>query len=305
MASLTDAVHTDKWGKETEKQLNARDLEAWREQMYVDAIPWEHDRFRELLERYSKIPPDEVTTEILDIRDKAWGIAKYPCIGHFTYVRLLEFDGNNPGMQRAIERLKAPGSQDTFLELGGFICQTIRQLTFEGVDSARLYGTDLHAEFIELGYQQFRDRRTLKATFVAGDMLIPDEDYATSAMAVTFNEKISIVHASNFFHLFSWESQLVICERIVRFFRGGFRAESPALLFGVQAGSLKPGNIRVGAFSVFLHDERTFQSLWDEVGSKTGTTWKVSMQAMTASPPKPNAYGEDARTMRYLVSQEA
>ncbi|KAI1733551.1 hypothetical protein F4680DRAFT_441215 [Xylaria scruposa] len=305
MASITDTVQTDKWGKDTEKQLNAGDLEAWRKSMYLDAIPWEHDRFRELLERYSKIPRDEVTTEIINIRDKAWEVAKYPCIGHFTYVRLLEFDGTSAGMQRAIERLKAPGSQDTFLELGGFMCQTIRQLAFEGVDSARLYGTDLHAEFIELGYQQFRDRETLKATFVAGDMLIPEADYASSEMAQAFNGKISIAHAANFFHLFSWESQLVICERIVRFFRGGFSTESPALLFGVQVGSLKPGEIRVGSFNVFLHDEKTFQSLWDEVGKKTGTAWKVSMHAITTAPPKPNAYNEDARTMRYVISQVA
>ncbi|KAI0489487.1 hypothetical protein F4859DRAFT_152806 [Xylaria cf. heliscus] len=304
MASITDTVHADKWGRETEKQLDAGDLESWREQMYVDAIPWEHGRFRELLEQYSKIPSDEVTAEILEIRDKAWEVAKYPCIGHFTYVRLLEFGGNNPGMQKAIERLKAPGSQDTFLELGGFICQTIRQLAFEGVDSARLYGTDLHAEFIELGYLQFRDRETLKATFVAGDMLIPDVEYAASAMARTFNAKISIAHASNFFHLFSWESQLVICERIVRFFPRGLSAENPALLFGVHMGSLKPGEMRVGTFSVFLHDEETFQLLWDEIGRKTGTKWKVSMQAMATAPPKPNVYGENARAMRYVVSQE-
>ncbi|KAI0448335.1 hypothetical protein F5B21DRAFT_518984 [Xylaria acuta] len=292
MASLTAAVHTDK------------DLESWRAQMYVDAVPWEHGRFRELLEGYSKIAPDEVAAEILKIRAKAWQVAKYPCIGHFTYVRLLEFDGGNPGMQRAIERLKAPGSRDTFLELGGFICQTIRQLAFEGVDSARLYGTDLHAEFIELGYRQFRDRGTLQATFVPGDMLIPDADYATSAMARAFNGNISIVHASNFFHLFSRESQLVICERIVRFFRRGLSAEGPAVLFGVQTGSLKPGEMRVGTFGVFLHDEKTFQSLWDEVGRKTGTNWKVSMQAMATAPPKPNAHGEDARAMRYVVTQE-
>lgn len=207
-------------------------------------------------------------------------------------------------MQNAIERLKAPGSQDTFLELGGFICQTIRQLAFDGVDSARLYGTDLHAEFIELGYEQFRDRQSLQATFVAGDLLIPDADYGTSAIATTFDGKISIAHAANFFHLFSWDSQLVICERIVRFFRRGLGAENPAVLFGVHMGSLKPGDMRVGAFRVFLHDQSTFQSLWDEVGRKTGTSWKVSMHAMATAPPKPNAYGEDARAMRYVVTQE-
>lgn len=62
-----NAANADKWGKETEKQLDAADLEAWRKAMYVDAIPWGYARFRELLERYSKIPPNEVETEIFKI----------------------------------------------------------------------------------------------------------------------------------------------------------------------------------------------------------------------------------------------
>lgn len=93
-------------------------------------------------------------------------------------MQLPEFGDDVPEMQNAIERLRAPNSQDTFLELGGFIFQTIRRLAFEGVDSTRLYGTDLHAEFVELGYKQFRDRETLKATLVVGDLLLPDEEYA-------------------------------------------------------------------------------------------------------------------------------
>lgn len=71
MASITDAVQADKWGKDTEKQLDAKDLESWRKQIYVDTIPWEHERFRQLLEGYSKIPWTEVTAEILKIvRDR-------------------------------------------------------------------------------------------------------------------------------------------------------------------------------------------------------------------------------------------
>ncbi|KAJ3580239.1 hypothetical protein NPX13_g327 [Xylaria arbuscula] len=303
MASVTDAVHTQ-WGKAAEKQIDADGHESWKEEMYVDMIPWEYDRFRELLEKYSKIPPEEVTAEILKIRDKAWEVAKYPCIGHFTYVRLLEFGDHDLGMPRVIERLKAPGSQDTFLELGGFMFQTIRRLAFEGVDSMRLYGTDLHNEFIDLGYLQFRDRETLQATFVAGDMLAGDAEYDYSELARTFNEKISIVHASNFFHLFTWESQLVICERIMRFFRRELSPETPAVLFGNHYGSSKPGVVNIGAFRVFLHDEKTFQSLWDEIGRKTNTKWNVTMQPTGAGPPKPNAYGEDARNMHYVVSQE-
>ncbi|KAI1211539.1 uncharacterized protein F4807DRAFT_472993 [Annulohypoxylon truncatum] len=303
MASITNTVNEGKWGKETEKQLGVEDLESWRNEMYVNTIPWEYDRFRELLERYSKIPPNEVEAEIFKIRNEAWGLVKYPCIGHFTYVKLPEFGGDDIEMQKAIERLRAPDSQDAFLELGGFIFQTIRRLVFEGVDSTRLYGTDLHAEFIELGYKQFRDRETLKATLVAGDLLLPNEEYAGSELACTFDGKISVAHASNFFHLFSWESQLVICERIIHFFRRDLSAKHPAVLFGSHMGSCKPGKTEF--FGTFLHDEMTFQLLWDTVGERTATRWKVEMQIVGAATSKPNAYGKDARMVRYVVSQVA
>ena len=216
-------------------------------------------------------------------------------------MRLLDFESDNPEMQKTIERLKAPGSQDTYLELGGFIFQTIRQLVFEGVDPTRLYGTDLHAEFIELGYDQFRDRETLEATFVTGDLLLPDEEYAASEMVRTFEGKMSIVHASSFFHLFSWESQLIIGERIVRFFRRGLSADNPAVLFGAHMGSDNPGEIE--AFKMFLHDRSTFQALWDEIGRRTDTRWEVSMEVMALDPPKYKTFMKDARMMRYIVKQ--
>ncbi|KAI1805190.1 hypothetical protein F4811DRAFT_552168 [Daldinia bambusicola] len=302
MASITAAVNTERWGKETEKHLGADEDGAWDRDMYVDVIPWENGRFRELLENYSKIPPCEVEAEISRIRSKAWEIAKYPCVGSFTYLRLNEFGDSEPEMHEAVERLTAPGSKDTFLEIGGFICQTIRWLTYIGVDSARLYGTDLHAEFLELGYEQFRDRSTSKATFVAGDILLPDEQYAASPLAQTLNGKISVIHASNFFHLFSWESQLVICERIVRFFKPDLgTANSPAVLFGRHIGSDDPAE--TDRFRIFLHGEATFQSLWDEVGKRTATSWKVSMEPLPIPRPKPHVFGKEARAMRYIVKQ--
>ncbi|KAK6951376.1 hypothetical protein Daesc_007911 [Daldinia eschscholtzii] len=301
MASINTTGNLGKWGKETEKQLGADDGGAWEKDMHTDVIPWQNNRFRELLENYSKIPPNEVEAEIFRIRDKAWEVVKYPCIGSFTYLHLLQFGDSQPEMQKATERLKAPGSQDTFLEIGGFICQTIRWLAYAGVDSKRLYGTDLHAEFLELGYEQFRDRETLNATLVAGDMLLSDEEYAASPLARLFNGKMSIVHASNFFHLFSWESQLIICERIVRFFRSDLSADNPAVLFGRHIGSEKPGEVE--KFKVFMHDQTTFQSLWDEVGKRTGTSWKVNMEFLPLPRPKPNIFGEHARTVRYVVTQ--
>jgi len=43
-----------------------------------------HASTRQLLEEYSNIPADQVVPHILEIRDRAWDIFPYPCIGTFT-----------------------------------------------------------------------------------------------------------------------------------------------------------------------------------------------------------------------------
>ena len=67
-----------------------------------------------------------------------------------------------------LERIR---SGATFLDAGSCFGQEIRYLVQDGVPSSQLYGFDLEPEFIELGYQIFRDRDKLQATFVSGDIL--------------------------------------------------------------------------------------------------------------------------------------
>lgn len=67
MTSIANALTMDKWGKETEKQLDNENVESWRKKMYLDTIPWGYDRFAELLEKYSMVPRDEVEAEIFRI----------------------------------------------------------------------------------------------------------------------------------------------------------------------------------------------------------------------------------------------
>ncbi|KAI1325180.1 hypothetical protein F5Y16DRAFT_276124 [Xylariaceae sp. FL0255] len=292
MTSIATVFSTPKWGKEAEDRMQHRELR--------DEIPWNYDLFREVLEKYSKIPPEQVKDEIFKIRERAFQVARYPCIAKFSYLRLAEFGPDGTEMHGVIKRLKAPDSQDTFLEIGGFICQTLRRLAFEGVDTTRLYGTDLHDEWFDLGYDLFRDRETMKATFVAGDMLLPDDEYASSQLAKTLNGKITIAHAANFFHLFTLDAQLVICERIARFFRNQSDTKQPAVLFGTHVGTATAGEVRTRSLRSYAHDQKTFQSLWDEVGRRTGTRWAASMRVADI-PLESSAFGKDARATRYIV----
>ena len=74
MASDNKVVQTNKWGKETEQQLGADDHDSWRKENYEEVIPWEYGQFRELLEKYAKVPPDEVETEIYRIVSQAFSL---------------------------------------------------------------------------------------------------------------------------------------------------------------------------------------------------------------------------------------
>lgn len=170
----------------------------------------------------------------------------------------------------------------------------------DGVDSKKLFGTDLHAEFIDIGFELFRDGGKLNATFAAGDML-RDDDQGLAAI----DGKVTLVHVANFFHLFSWAQQVAIGKRIVRFLKAGTQ---DAIIFGRQIGSVVPGEevtSRSGQNAKFLHDVSTFQRLWDEVGQKTGTRWSAEVDVIETIPVQIPGFGENARYCKFGVYQIA
>lgn len=131
-----------------------------------------------------------------------------------------------------------------------------------------MYGTELETRFFDVGYALFKDRDTLGATFVPGDMLDFDDTRLNALQG-----KVTIIHASSFFHLFNRVQQLGIGKRLVSFIKPG---TTNALVFGRQMGTRKPGSPRGNARCIaYLHNESSFQKLWDEIGALTGTKWTV------------------------------
>ena len=160
-----------------------------------------------------------------------------------------------------------------FLDLGCAFGQDIRRLVAHGVDSARCYGSDLRLDFIDLGYELFRDRSTLKSEFIAADVFDPDS-------ALTQLEgKIDIVGSSSFFHLFDWDEQKRVAHRIVKL----LKPQKDSLLAGRQIGNLKPGNYpnRSKTAMRFRHSPESWKKFWDEVGQEVGANFEV--QATTES----------------------
>ncbi len=174
---------------------------------------------------------------------------------------------NAPEYPSVLARLKAG---ETLLDVGTCFGHILRQLAVDGAPAANLTGTDLRPEFVDLGYELFRDRDSFAARFVTGDILDPGDPGLAS-----LDGKFDIVHAASFFHLFGWDDQVKVGERVVRFFKPGAKA----LLLGRQVGNFHPPTLqeyREKGETRYQHNVESLQQLWDVVGEKTGTKWKVT-----------------------------
>lgn len=110
---------------------------------------------------------------------------------------------------------------------------------------------------------------------MAGDMLDPADKQLTALRG-----KVTIIHAGSFFHLFNWNQQLYMGKRLVGFLKPGTKN---ALIYGRQVGTNRPGASAAGNQSSYLHDQASFQRLWDEIGSLTKTRWQVQLE-LTGEP---------------------
>ncbi|KYK55177.1 hypothetical protein DCS_07139 [Drechmeria coniospora] len=257
---------------------NPIDIMTVQQWAYVSDLPDDIAPMRDLLRSYSKIPAADIDHHIMRVRQDAWSISRYPFVGRWKFLRLA--DSQDPCHQQVVFRLLVAGSRDVFLDLGCCVGQILRQLRAAGVRGSQLIGTDVQPKFIDIGYDLFRDRKTLGALFVAGDILDP-EDTRIDAL----RGRVTIIYAGSFFHLFSRVQQLYIGKRLVSFIKPGTKN---ALIYGRQVGTTNPGKPLTNTMSAFLHDKGSFQRLWDEIGFLTRTRWKVEMEAthdFAHSPP--------------------
>ncbi|KAH8668552.1 hypothetical protein BX600DRAFT_548883 [Xylariales sp. PMI_506] len=253
------------------------DIAELRARIYVD-LPEDLGPIQPLLEQYSNIAPDEVGQHILDVREKLWSIKPYGCIGKLSFLN-LSFT-SDPRYKSALARLTEPDSTATFLDMGCCVGQVLRQLAFDGVDSSRLYGSDLEPRFIELGYELFRDRDSFKGTFVAGDVFNSPTDADADPLSALDGE-ITFIHAGSFFHLFTWDDQVAAAKRLIRFLK---QDDPDVMIFGRQVGCEYPGTkIGTRGHERYLHNAKSWQKLWDEVGKQTKTRWQTEVIVVPGS----------------------
>ena len=154
----------------------------------------------------------------------------------------------------------------TYLDLGCAFAQDIRRLVADGVDSSKCYGADLRLDFIELGYELFQDKETLKSKFIAADIF--DVDSSLKAL----QGKIDIVEASSFFHLFALEEQKTVARAVIEL----MSPRKDSLVVGRQVGKMEPGEVPTqSGKGRYRHSIESWRQMWDDVGEEIGLRFEV------------------------------
>ena len=160
----------------------------------------------------------------------------------------------------------------TFLDAGCCFGQEIRYLVQDRVPSAQLYGFDLVPDFIDLGYELFRDRDKLQATFTSGDVLAGPTAPGGHGFA-NLKGKIDIVFASSFLHVWDWDDMV----KVVKYLVYMTRPQPGSMVVGKQLGSVNARQYHMPTSSGFnyRHNVESMRRFWQQIGEETETNWKV------------------------------
>ena len=192
----------------------------------------------------------------------------YPCIGQLTFLRLIL--AGHPAYAEVLSRLK---SGHSFLDAGCCLGQDLRKLLFDGVPpSSPMYGLDIEPAFFDLGYELFRDRDKMHATFITADLTKESVPSIES-----FGSSMDIISANGLLHLFNLEDQKTVARHLVRL----TKPRAGSMIIGLQIGSMEAGERqrKSADTSHYLHNLESFDSFWQDVGAATGSKWRVDAKA--------------------------
>lgn len=145
------------------------------------------------------------------------------------------------------------------------------------------------SEFIDLGYELFRDREKSRIKFIAGDIFNPkflditaDKGLPSSPVPLTelsdslqpLLHSISSIHAGSLFHLFDEPTQFKLAEQMAF----ALSTRSGATIFGSHGALPKKGvianldsNDSNPSDGMFCHSPESWTEMWRQVWEKHGS----------------------------------
>ncbi|POS70273.1 methyltransferase [Diaporthe helianthi] len=244
---------------------------------------------RQLLEGYSRIQPSEVDAHVCTIRDKAWDIFPFPCVGQFKFLTLSLY--KLPAYQSMLNRLKQ-GAQ--YLDIGCCLGQDLRKLVADGAPPENLHGAELWAAFIDLSYELFKDQDLSSHLFQADALNLSDK----SSLAA-LKGKMDFIHLGMILHVFNLEKQQVFLENCVSL----LKPEPGCLIVGTAVGDVEG---TPATAQNFMHSDSTFREMWSSIGKRTGLNFscRVSLDDGLAIPTASQKHGSDrARRLVFEVER--
>ncbi|KAJ5902878.1 hypothetical protein N7495_003406 [Penicillium taxi] len=219
---------------------------------------------RTILEEYSKIPAAEILQHVTDLRDRAFEVFPYACIGQAAFLDLRI--ASSPVYQEMLGRVK---NGEKLLDLGCAFGQELRQLIYDGAPSENLYGLDLQPRFLDLGYDLFRDREISKINFISADVLADD-----SELVHNLANQLGIVYISQLLHVFDFDHQVTVLKRVFDLLE-----DKPGSLLVCRVVACRDQdavNATTDRLPYYFHDLASWDKLWERV--KRETSLKLSVE---------------------------
>ena len=246
---------------------------------------------RQLLESYSNISPEDVEDHIVKVREEAWEVFPYPCIGQFRFLdlSLTHFQEYQEILQRLHD-----GQQ--LLDMACCFGQEIRQLVANGAPAENIHGCDIREEYITLGYKLFADKDTLQSKFLTADI------FDVISPLSKFERLFDIIYTGSFFHLFDYQDQVRVGKAIAAL----LRPQKGSILLGRQVGSVNAGqedHSTNPAGKMYRHNEESLKRMWDEIGKEIGVSFTVSARLEKLNQDHLKFHSDDTRRIWFTVTR--
>lgn len=160
--------------------------------------------------------------------------------------------------------------------------------------------------FWKLGYRLFTDTlETFDVPFIEGDVLDPAflalsppthtptqgpaPDLASLMTLTPLTGRLSAIHASMFFHLFTEEHQL----QVARALAGLLAPTRGAMIFGYHTGETEKGMVKAKLANgdpvpMFCHSAESWREMWEEeIFEKGAVEVRAELQPLKAPPGIP------------------
>jgi SAM-dependent methyltransferase len=249
-----------------------------------DHVPSETQR---LLETWSGIPSDDVLDHVTKLRDEAWKVHPYPCIGQFRFLK-PSFSELPNEYDEIVERLR---KGQKLLDMACCFGQTIRQLANGGAPSENIYGCDLQPDFIDLGYSLFKDREKLKTKFLVADI------FDSQSALTEVKGQIDMVYAGSFFHLWGYEKQVEVSKAVVAL----LRQQPGSMILGRQVGATEPLEKIGPTGTMYQHNVESFKKMWKDIGDDLGIKFNVEAKLKPLSRDHLKFHLDNTKRLWFVV----